>query len=242
MTYGFYNLQLQLILPVMLQKLLLLSGFLLVGIYAFSQSFPSPNSALKSHETLDIMKIVLSEEKTEIHLRVENRIPGGNFCADRNIYIVYPDGTRSLLTTSSGIPVCPDTYKFKSIGEKLDFVLTFLPLKRGTESIDLIEDCQANCFSFYGIILNNELNTKINDAFILAENKEPASSLLSFSKIAEENKIPGAAGLLYLNIIKLSVTTGNKVKAADYYKKLESSGLPETKLYLKHLNSLGIKY
>jgi hypothetical protein len=229
----------------MFRKLISLSAILLSAwISLFSQSFIAPNSALKSHPTLDILKVVVSDEKTEIYLRVENRISGGNFCADKNIFIIFPDGTRSLLTSSKGIPVCPDAYNFKSPGEKLEFVLIFPPLKKETESIDLLEDCQANCFSFYGIILDNELNKKINDAFISAEKGEPAQSLLSFTKIAEEtgNKNPGAEGLLYMNIIKLSVTTGNKVKAAEYYKKLQSSGLPRTSLYINHLNAQGIRY
>ena len=229
----------------MLKSLLSLSVFLLSGcISSFSQTFIYPNSALKSHETLDITKVVMSDKKTEIYLKVENRINGGNFCADKNIYIMYPDGTRNHLLSSSGIPVCPDTYYFKSIGEHLDFVLIFPPLSKGTESMDLIEDCEENCFSFYGIILNDDLNKKINDAFIFAEKGEPAQSLIGFSKIAEEagNKNPGAEGLLYMNIIKLSVTTGNKVKAAEYYRKLQASGLPRAALYLDHLNSQGIKY
>lgn len=222
-----------------------LYGFLLFGFScSFSQSFLAPNSALKSHETLDIIKVVTSEEKTEVFLKVENRITGGNFCADKNIYIAYSDGTRSLLVSSSGIPVCPDTYKFRSPGEKLDFVLTFSPLKKGTESINLIEDCPDNCFSFYGIILDNNLNKKIEESFFLAENEEPAKALVSFTKISEEtgNKNPGASGLLYMNIVKLYVVTGNKVKASEWYRKLESSDLPETPLYLKNLNSQGIKF
>jgi hypothetical protein len=229
----------------MLNKLLSLSLFLVFGLASsFSQPFLSPNVALKSHETLDIMKVVMSEEKTEIFLKVENRIPGGYFCADKNIFTIFPDGTRSLLVASNGIPVCPDTYKFTSTGEHLDFVLTFSPFKKGVESIDLIEDCQQNCFSFYGIILDNNLNKKIDDAFALAENNEPAKALVSFTKIMEEqgNMNPGVAGLLYMNIVKLYKETGNYVKASEWYKKLESSGLPETVLYLKHLNSQGIKY
>jgi hypothetical protein len=229
----------------MSQKLTSLSLLLLLGsVSAFSQSFLTPNAALKSHETLDIMKVVLSEDKTEIFLKIENRITGGNFCADKNIYLVYPDGTRSLLVASNGIPVCPDNYKFRSPGEQLDFVLTFPALRKGTESVNLIEDCQQNCFSFYGIIFDNDLNEKINNAFTLAEDNEPAKSVVSLIKIAEEtgNKNQGAAGLLYLNIIKLSHETGNSLKAAEWYKKLESSGLPETRLYVKHLNSQGINY
>jgi len=229
----------------MLNKLLSLSGFLTFGFAtSFSQSILAPNTALKSHETLNIIKIVTSEEKTEIFLKVENRITGGNFCADKNIYIAYPDGTRSLLVASNGIPVCPDTYKFKLPGEQLDFVLTFPPVRQGTGSINLIEDCQQNCFSFYGIILDNNLNKKIDDAFALAENSEPAKALVTLTKIAEEtgSTNPGAEGLLYMNIVQLYKETKNYVKAFEWYKKLESSSLPETSLYIKHLNSQGIKY
>ena len=229
----------------MLNKFLLFSGFLVFGFTtSFSQSILAPNTALKSHQTLDIKKIELSEEKTEVFLKVENRIDGGNFCADKNIYIVYPDGTRSLLVASNGVPVCPDSYKFKLPGEQLDFVLTFPPLRQGTVSINIIEDCQQNCFSFYGIILDNNLNKKIDDAFALAENSEPAKALVTFTKIADEtgSANPGAAGLLYMNIVQLYKETKNYVKAFEWYKKLESSGLPETSLYLKHLNSQGIKY
>jgi len=229
----------------MLNRLISISIFLAFGFTAsFSQSFPVPNVALKSHETLTIRKFVISEEKTEVFLRVENRISGGNFCADKNIYIVYPDGTRSLLVSSNGIPVCPDTYKFKSPGELLDFVLIFPPLLKGTGSVNLIEDCQDNCFSFFGIILDGDLNKKIDDAFALAENDEPAKAMVNFVKIAEERGTTnqGAAGLLYMNIVKLSKSTGNYVKAFEWYKKLETSGLPETALYIKHLNSQGINY
>ena len=229
----------------MISNLFSLSGFLLFGLASsFSQTFLAPNVALKSHETLDIIKVEMSEEKTQIFLKVENRIKDGNFCADRNIYIVYPDGTRSLLIDSNGIPVCPDTYKFKSPGEQLDFVLTFPALKKGSVSFNLIEDCQENCFSFYGVILDNNLNRSIDEAFALTENNEPAKSLVSFTEMAEKagKSNPGAAGLLFMNIVKLYKTTGNSVKAAEWYKKLESSGLPETTLYIKHLNSVGIRY
>ena len=222
-------------------SLLLATGLGITSL--FPQSFPAPNCALKSHETLNIIKIVSTEEKAEIYLEVENRIAGGTFCADKNIFIIYPDGTKSLLSASEGIPVCPDTYNFKSTGERLDFVLTFPPLKKGAGSINLIEECQANCFSFYGIILDDDLNKKIDYAFSLAENGEPARALVSFTGIEEEGiKNQGAIGLLLMNMAQLASETGNRVKAAVYYKKLESSGLPETRLYLSHLNSLGIKY
>ena len=173
-----------------------------------SQTVEQPNYALKSHETLEITKVEITPVKTVVSLTIENRIEGGKFCADKNIFIIYPDGTRSNLTSSNGIPVCPETYKFKTIGEKFDFVLTFPPLKQGTEWVDLIEDCTDNCFSFYGVTLDSELNKKIDDAFVLAEKKEPGKALIIFINLAEanDNKNLGIEGLLYINIYDYPLT------------------------------------
>ena len=203
-----------------------------------------PNYALKSHETLNITKIEITSATTVISLSVENRIAGGTFCADKNIFILNPDGTRIKLISSSGIPVCPDTYKFKTPGEKLDFTITFPPLKAGTEWIDIIEDCSDNCFSFYGVTLDNELNKKIDEAIVLAENKETAKAMISFINIAEatDSKNPGIEGFLYITIIKLAKETGNTVKASEWYKKLASSNAPRLRNYIKYLNDNGIKY
>jgi hypothetical protein len=210
----------------------------------YSQTINRPNSALRSHETLVISKVEITPQNTMIFLSVENRITGGYFCADKNIFIIFPDGTRSKLISSNGIPVCPDTYKFKTIGEKLDFILTFPPLKKDTEWFDLIEDCAENCFSFYGVSLNSELNKKIDDAYFFAENEEPAKALVSFIKIAREfdNKDMGIEGLIFINIIKLAKETGNISESTEWYNRLKSSGIPRVELYIKHLNSQGIIY
>ena len=217
----------------------LLNFFVVTG---YSQTYIKPNYALKSHETLELTKIDLSAQKTLIFLTVENRITGGYFCADKNIFILYPDGTRSKLTASKGIPVCPDSYKFKTIGEKLNFELTFPPLKPGMQWIDLIEDCSDNCFSFFGVCLNTDLNKRIDEASVLAENEKPAEALMSFIKIAGtiDSKNSGIEGLIYINIIKLAKETNNIQKASEWYSKLKLSVIPRSDLYIKHLNSQGI--
>lgn len=210
----------------------------------YSQTAVKPNYGLKSHETLEILKVVVTAQKTQIFLSIENKIEGGYFCADKNIFIIYPDGTRSKVISSEGIPVCPESYKFKTIGEKLSFILTFPSLKKDTQWIDLIEKCSENCFSFYGVCLNNDLNKQIDDASVLAENKEPAKALIGFIKIANSNEIKnsGIEGLIYLNIITLSRTTGNDSKAAEWYGKLQASSIPRKDVYIKNLNSQGISY
>ena len=212
--------------------------------YSWSQSFIQPNSGQKWPETLVINKVEATSKATTFFLTVENRIAGGAFCADKHIYLSYPDGTRSKLISSNGIPVCPDSYKFKAIGEKLDFTLTFPPLKQGVMWVDLIEDCPDNCFYFYGVTLDNGLNQRINNAFSLAENDENVKALISFIDILTEtdSRNLGAEGLLYINIINLVRESGSTAQASDWYKKLKSSGAPRLSGYIKYLNDQGIKY
>lgn len=210
----------------------------------FSQTYNRPNMGLKSPATLDIVKVEVTPDKTVISLSVENRIEGGYFCADKNIYITDSKGKRLNLKNSNGIPVCPDSYKFKKIGEKLDFTLTFPPLSTGCDWIDLVEECNDNCFAMYGIILDKKLNQDIDEAFGFAEKDEPAKSMVSFIKIAEaaDFKNKGAAGLVYINIVKLATETGNRTKAAEWYNKLKLSSIPGDSRYLKFLNDQGISF
>lgn len=210
----------------------------------FSQLIIQPNYALKSHETLEITKVEITPDETVLYLTIENRIEGSNFCADKNIYLIYPDGTRSKLTSSNGIPVCPETYKFKIIGEKLQFTLDFPPLKTGTKWIDIIEDCNDNCFSFYGVTLNTELNGKINEALSMAEKGEIKRAIAFYKDILNSLLAAdqGIKGALYTDIITLLLKTGDKVGADEWYKKMVASKAPRLDLYIKNLNSRGIKY
>ncbi len=219
---------------------------LLFSITGFinSQTFLNPNFALKSHETLEIKKIESDATSTVFYMSIENRREGGTFCADKNIYVVYPDGNRSKMSSSKGIPKCPATYKFKTIGEKLEFTLTFPRIKQEIGWVDLIEDCSDNCFSFYGVTLDSTLNKRIDYAFSLAENKEPAKALVSFMNIAGEidKRNIGIEGMVYINIIKLASETGDYAKAELWYKKFRLSGAPRLSQYIKYLNDQGIKY
>jgi hypothetical protein len=227
------------------RKLFYVLVFLTIGIgNIFSQTYYNPNIGLKSHETLELLKAELTAESTILYLSVENRITGGAFCADRNIYIIYPDGTRIKLIKASGIPQCPEYYKFKAIGEKLSFTLTFPPLKPGTKWIDLKEDCNENCFSFYGVLLDNELNAKINEAVAKVDRNETDTAIGLYKNLIEsiDSTGNGIIGSLYSDLISLLIKKGYTSQAYDYYKKLSSSSVPDRQLYIKNLNSRGIKF
>lgn len=209
-----------------------------------SQVINAPNTGLKSHETLELKKIEITPQKTVVYFTIENRIEGGNFCADRNIFIIYPDGNRIKLINGEGIPVCPDAYRFKNIGEKLAFTLIFPSLRPGTEWIDIVEECASDCFHFYGVTLNFDLNKRLDEAFILAAGATPEKNLLMFRNIlgSVDNQNTGIEGTIYINVINAAVESGDKVEAAVWYKRLLSSGAPRLSQYVKYLNDRGIKF
>jgi hypothetical protein len=228
-----------------MRKLILIAFLLnLFTITVFPQTYHNPNFSLKSHETLEITKVEITPDNTTVSLMIENRIDGGSFCADKNIYIIYPDNNRVRLQKAIGIPICPENYKFRSIGEKLAFSLNFPPLKSGTEWIDIVEECATNCFWFYGITLNNVLNKRLDDAFVSASKGKPAENVLLFRNILEniDNQDLGIEGLLYINIINTNIEAGDKIEAAVWYNRLLSSHAPRLNQYIKYLNERGIKY
>jgi hypothetical protein len=228
----------------MKQYIVLLSLLLSLTENISGQVITRPNFAMKSHETLELLKIDIQPDKTTLFLSIENRIAGGNFCADKNISIIYSSGEKMSVTETSGIPVCPKTYNFKSIGEKLFFALVFPPLKSGTEWIDIVEECTANCFWFYGITLDEGLNNKIEGVFNAASAGKPEENILLFRKLLDEigERNLGIEGLIYINIINAALEAGDKVEASVWYKRLQASGAPRLGYYLKFLNDKGIKY
>jgi len=220
------------------------AGLLCTTTILFSQSIVQPNYGLKSHETLEINKIEMTGESTLIYLTVENRIKSGYFCADKNIFIVYPDGKKSKLISSSGIPVCPEKYFFRSAGEKLYFTLTFPALKSGTGWIDLVEECSENCFYFYGVTLDTGLNKLLDDIFSRASKGKPSDNVVLFKTVIDSigSLDHGIEGLLYINIVNAALEDADNVNASVWYRRLASSNAPRAGMYIKFLNDKGIKF
>lgn len=214
-----------------------------ISFSIYSQPVIKPNFGLKSHETLEITKIETQTDKTVVYLTIENRVEKGSFCADRNIFLIDPAGTRIKLQKATGIPVCPQSYEFKFIGEKLSFTLSFPHLKGEPAYINLKEECSENCFSFYGVVMDEYINSRLDEAFSMAERGESDKAMNRFISMAEESgKIKEIRALLYFNIVKLATEAGNTVKAGEWYKKLNSPGVPGGGIYIEQLNVQGIRY
>ena len=223
----------------MFKKLLLFFVFLCAMVSLYPQAIENPNYGLKSHETLNIQSVMLTSNSTALFMAIENRSLDGTFCADKNIFIILPDGTRLKIEETDGIPKCPDSYVFKNFGEKLFFSLTFPALPKGTQWFDLLEDCNEACFSFNSIILDAEMNRKIDHAYALIESKNPEEACKEFEELLDNisDKRCSLTGAIYLNLIQLNRKMGNEKKSAEWLEALRKSDNPLKDKYLESLKN-----
>jgi len=137
--------------------------FFISSLKVIGQVYENPIAATQSHPDLRIDRIEITDENTEVSLTITNQLQsGGWFCADNNIVLRNPKNMEDYkIIRSENIPVCPQKHFFKHKGEELKFVLYFSPIDKNLKFIDLIENCNEACFSFEGIILDNEHNRKI---------------------------------------------------------------------------------
>jgi hypothetical protein len=192
-----------------------------------AQTIFEPHYALKTPVTLNIISLEMTTRATVINLSVENRVEGGYFCADENSFIVTPDGTRLKLTGSTGIPACPDLYRFTSSGEVLYFTLRFPPLPSDTHWFDLVEECGDNCFSVLGIATEPGLNDRMNECYRAVDSGDNKRAIALFEEIVPllEKENHALTGSVYLTIISLSEKSDPEL-AVKYRQKLLSSSVP----------------
>jgi hypothetical protein len=219
------------------KKLILFIVLIVTVIKIYSQTIEQPNYGLKSHPTLDIESIVLTDNSTTFFMVIENQSLDGTFCADKNIFIILPNGKRLKIKGTEGIPRCPETHVFKTYGEKMLFSLTFPALPEGTKWIDLIEDCNEACFSFNSLILDVDLNQKIDHAFSTLESGQTENASFEFEKLLSSfsDKKCSYQGAIYYTLVELASQMGNTEKAKEWLEKLEKSDIPLKAKFIENL-------
>jgi hypothetical protein len=212
----------------------LLSIFLLLsGTCLFGQTLSHPNIGTKSHPTLNIDKIELTANLTILHLSIKNELEaGGWFCADKNIVLKNSTGTEVYsLVKSENIPVCPKSHQFKKKGEILRFTLYFPVIGKNVQYLDLVEQCNDACFSIKGIILDQNKNLEIENAFRLYNSGKTEKSGEIFGKIATDlKKYP--YGIYYFNAIKAYSEAQKKILAKFWFDKLSQSDISDKNYYI----------
>ncbi|HCC70305.1 MAG TPA: hypothetical protein DEQ09_04025, partial [Bacteroidales bacterium] len=149
----------------------------MIGLQLFAQQVVKPNYGLKSPETVEIIRVRITDSETFVDMNIQNRVSDGYFCIDENTYIESSGGVKLKLKKVSGLPLCPDSYKFKKVGEKVYFTLVFDNLPTGTAWFDIVEYCDDNCLLILGLNLDEEINNKINAAFSAMDRLDPEEAI-----------------------------------------------------------------
>lgn len=212
--------------------------FLFVTIVQ-AQVISKPNFAFASHPMI-IDEISFSSNQMMIKLTIQNQVNGGNFCVDKNIYVKDAlTNTKLQILHSEDIPVCPDTYHFKWVGENLSFKLYFPKPSENLKYIDIVENCNENCFSIKGVILDTEMNKNIDLAFEQYEKEDFKSSKTTMLKLI--NDYPDYAyGFLHFNLIQVLWVLEDFDKAREHYQIIQNSNFIDNPFILDQLNKLKI--
>jgi len=222
--------------------------FLIICLFstlmAFSQVYESPIAGKQSHPDLKINTIKVTTEYTIIHLSITNQLnTGGWFCASNSIYLKNSKGLEEYqLIRSENIPICPNKYEFKSKGEVLEFILFFPPINKEIRFLDLIENCDEACFSFEGIILDNEHNKKIVLFEKAMENYTDNNfevCILHLKQVLEgEHTIDSQIfGLSYYYLVLSYNNLKDSTNVDFWYNELLKSDVPLRDDFIKELNT-----
>jgi hypothetical protein len=213
------------------------------SLTTFSQTIENPNVGLASHSTARVTKVVFNPGSTEVYVSIKNEVEGGWICFDEKTRLVKPDGSSVKIKDVAGVPFCPDQYNFATADETVSFRLVF-PATGYLSWFNIIEECENNCFKFYGITADKNINAALDDAFAawyLGKNDE---ACVKFEDIVEKygKQNPGINGAVYSSIIMLYKNLGMAENVKLWYDALVSSKSPNRELYIENLKSQGISF
>jgi tetratricopeptide (TPR) repeat protein len=217
--------------------LIFLMTFAVTIATAKAQVIDKPNFALATHPiTTDQMS--RSAHTLSLKLTLENQLEKGYFCASKDIFLQdLISGKKYKLNHAEGIPVCPDLYHFKWKGEKLHFTLYF-PLPDSTvKYVNLVEQCDANCLSIYGLILDSQMNSLLNQGFEAYKHHNLSFALKCFESAINDNP-SYPFGFIYIHVIKILLEQKNYAEAKRWYNKVLAASFPDKETILKQIDKL----
>ncbi len=199
----------------------------------------------KTHPTLQIEKIVKSDSNTVFYMSIKNKLEkGGAFCVDKNVFISIPGKRVKFdMLKSAGIENCPQIHKFNTVGEELRFQLFFPPLNDTIKELDLVENCNNNCFAIRGIILDEIINEEIYafDTGVSYYRKGNYDVALNyFKEIVDDSKNTGSKYYAYSMYILpvIYYNKGEKSKAKAAYKNLLNSNIYDKDYFVSKIKEI----
>jgi hypothetical protein len=209
-----------------------LSAVLLIPIASlaalYGQIYEHPNYSLNSHPTLDVTSVERWEDQMVVNLTIKNERYSGSFCIDSNTVLLNSLGNEEYrLRSMEGIPACPETYRFKSVGERISMILVFPAVPDEVRYIDLVERCDEACVNIQYILLDEDMNARLNEGIRLFELGRPEASLQVFEEImnTEYDGISPVYGTVFLYLVAIHYELGNSKDARAAFNQLQESSI-----------------
>ncbi|MDT8400298.1 MAG: hypothetical protein RQ743_01270 [Bacteroidales bacterium] len=190
---------------------------------------------------MEVIRVRITGEQTLVDMSIQNQVRDGYFCIDENTYIKCGDGTELKMQEAKGLPACPEIYEFRSVGEKVYFTLVFDKLPDNTAWFDIVEYCDANCFSVLALNLDEDINGKINKAFDAMDRLDPEEAIRIFKDMlpAMKESGHGLTGSVYLNLIELLDANKRNDELHVLVSDFKASPMPHKQGYLEILSTFG---
>ncbi len=206
-----------------MKKILIIILNIIIIQNSISQIIEKPNFAERTHPTLVIDKIEITDKQTIVYLTVTNEIANGWFCADKNISIKNSFGSETYkIIKSENIPVCPNQHKFNLIGETLSFKLYFSTLSKSIKYIDITENCNDACFHFNGVVLDATLNSEIDLGYERFAKGKSDLAAICFKNVIEKFTDYNYASP-YFSLMQIYAEKENYSEAKNWFTKLQNS-------------------
>ncbi len=215
-----------------------ISLFLVLLAFGFgeteAQSLVKPNFAASSHP-VTIDRVLKTDTSFVVQITLENKLPNGYFCAGKEIVLKDIVSDKKIqMNHAEGVPVCPEVYHFKWVGEKLQFSLYFPVVDTTVRYADIIEVCNENCLVINGLILDQKLNLLIDRGYDAYTHENLSLALESFQ--AAINHYPDYPyGFMYGNVIRILLEEKNVKEAKQWAQKLKDSRINDKYSVLRQL-------
>jgi hypothetical protein len=217
--------------------------FIILFRLAGGQVYEHPNYSLNHHPTLEITSVERWADRTVVNLTLKNERYSGTFCIDSNTVLRNSIGDMEYpLQSMEGIPACPLVHRFTSIGERIAFSLVFPPLPDEVRYIDLVENCSENCVSIRYILLDEDLNARINEGVHLYALGKLSAALKVFQEIlaTDYDGTSPVFGTVYLYLISIHYEMGDSREARNAYRELQESGITGLEDFLEAAREAGL--
>lgn len=122
----------------------------------FEETIEYPYVERQSHPYIIITKIERLADCTKIYFNYKTPYKNGGWMSfNKNTYIRTLNGDKYDILYSEGIPLLPDAYNFKKLGQSVAFCLVFPKLPNDVNIFSLYEPV-SNGFIFYNVKLHSD--------------------------------------------------------------------------------------